>query len=137
MKIAVVNDLAVATEAIRRVLATAKEHQLVWTARDGAEAVSRCAADRPDLILMDLIMPVMDGVEATRRIMAASPCAILVVTASVDGNFGRVYDALGAGALDAVNTPTLMGPGGAAGAKALLAKIDLLGRITGVGTVAP
>jgi two-component system response regulator WspF len=133
MRIAIVNDLGLATEAIRRVLATAPMHQLAWTARDGAEAVRRCAEDRPDLVLMDLIMPVMDGVEATRRIMAATPCAILVVTASVDGNFGRVYDALGAGALDAVNTPTLVGPGGAAGAAALLAKIDVLGRITGAG----
>eukprot|EP01036_Dinobryon_divergens_P006160 gene6160-biopygen5493 len=70
------------------------QHSVVWTARDGAEAVSACAADRPDLILMDLIMPVMDGVEATRRIMAATPCAILVVTATVDGNSGRVFDAL-------------------------------------------
>lgn len=134
MRIAIVNDLVIATEAIRRVLATAPAHQLAWTARDGAEAVRRCAEDRPDLILMDLIMPVMDGVEATRRIMAATPCVILVVTATVDGNFGRVYDALGAGALDAVNTPTLTGPGGATGAAALLAKIDLLGRITGMGT---
>lgn len=137
MRIAIVNDLLLATEAIRRVLATAPMHQLAWTARDGAEAVRRCAEDRPDLILMDLIMPVMDGVEATRRIMAATPCAILVVTATVDGNFGRVYDALGAGALDAVNTPTLIGPGGAAGAAALLAKIDLLGRITGAGATPP
>lgn len=134
MRIAIVNDLVIATEAIRRVLATAPVHQLAWTARDGAEAVRRCAEDRPDLILMDLIMPVMDGVEATRRIMAATPCVILVVTATVDGNFGRVYEALGAGALDAVNTPTLTGPGGATGAAALLAKIDLLARITGMGT---
>jgi two-component system response regulator WspF len=137
MRVAIVNDLALATEAIRRVLATTTTHQVAWTARDGAEAVRRCAEDRPDLILMDLIMPVMDGVEATRRIMAATPCAILVVTASVDGNFGRVYDALGAGALDAVNTPTLLGPGGATGAAALLAKIDLIGRITGAGTSLP
>lgn len=137
MRIAIVNDLALATEAIRRALATAPIHQLAWTARDGAEAVRRCAEDRPDLILMDLIMPVMDGVEATRRIMNSTPCAILVVTATVDGNFGRVYDALGAGALDAVNTPTLLGPGGAAGVAALLAKIDVISRITGAGTSLP
>lgn len=137
MRIAIVNDLLLATEAIRRVLAAKPTHELAWIARDGAEAVRRCAEDRPDLILMDLIMPVMDGVEATRRIMAATPCAILVVTATVDGTFGRVYDALGAGALDAVNTPTLSGPEGAAGAAALLAKIDVLGRISSAGKSAP
>ena len=124
MRIAIVNDLPLAAEAIRRVIARAPAHQIAWMARDGAEAVRRCAEDRPDLILMDLIMPVMDGVTATSRIMSATPCAILVVTATVDGNFGRVYDALGAGAVDAVDTPTLHGANGAAGAAALLAKIE-------------
>ena len=131
MRIGLVNDLPMAVEAMRRVLATAPQHAVVWTARDGAEAVRACAADRPDLILMDLIMPVMDGVEATRRIMTATPCAILVVTATVDGNSGRVFDALGAGAVDAVNTPTLAGPEAPANARALLAKIDMIGRLIG------
>jgi two-component system response regulator WspF len=130
MRIAIVNDAVTAVEAMRRVLAKAPQHSLAWTARDGAEAVKFCAGDRPDLILMDLIMPVMDGVEATRRIMAATPCPILVVTATVDGNSGRVFEALGAGALDAVNTPILAGAGAGESAKALLAKIDLLGRLT-------
>jgi two-component system response regulator WspF len=80
---------------------------------------------------MDLIMPVMDGIEATRRIMAETPCPILIVTATVEGNAGRVFEALGAGALDAVNTPVL-GIGGAGdGAGPLLAKIEILGRLTG------
>ena len=131
MKLALVNDLSMALEAMRRALASAPHHEILWTARDGAEAVQKCATARPDLILMDLIMPVMDGVEATRRIMRESPCAILVVTATVDGNSGRVFEALGAGALDAVNTPTLAGPGASVNARALLAKIDMLGRLIG------
>jgi len=132
MRIAIVNDLGMAVEAMRRVIARAPQHQLAWTAADGAEAVRRCAEDRPDLILMDLIMPVMDGVEATRRIMSATPCAILVVTATVEGATSRVFEALGAGALDAVNTPSLTG----AGATLLLAKIVALGRLVG-DTAAP
>jgi two-component system, chemotaxis family, response regulator WspF len=127
MRIALVNDLGMAVEALRRVLGRAPQHQVIWTAADGAEAVRQCALARPDLILMDLIMPIMDGVEATRRIMAESPCAILVVTATVEGSTGRVFDALGAGALDAVNTPELTG----AGAAVLLAKITALGRLIG------
>ena len=65
MRIGIVNDVALATEALRRVVESKPEYRVAWTAKDGAEAVQRCAKDRPDLILMDLLMPVMNGVEAT------------------------------------------------------------------------
>ena len=133
MRIAIVNDVMMAVEAVRRVVAGAPEHQIAWIARDGAEAVERCAADTPDLILMDLIMPKMDGVEATRRIMAATPCAIVVVTANVTDNSSKVFEAMGAGALDAVNTPVLESPDAAGGANALLAKIETIRRLIGAG----
>jgi two-component system response regulator WspF len=68
--------------------------------------------------------------------MAATPCAILVVTATVEGRSGRVFEALGAGALDAVDTPTVTGQGATTGARALLAKIEMLGRLITPATVA-
>jgi two-component system, chemotaxis family, response regulator WspF len=111
MRIAIVNDLTLAQAVLRRVVESVPGYTVAWTAADGAEAVRKAAADRPDVVLMDMVMPVMDGVEATRRIMAASPCPVLIVTASLGANFGKVYEALGAGGLDAVRTPTL-GPGG-------------------------
>ena len=80
---------------------------MAWLACDGTEAVQKTLAQTPDLILMDLIMPGMDGVEATRQIMKQAPCPILVVTASVSIHIGRVYEAMGHGALDAVDTPSL------------------------------
>jgi two-component system, chemotaxis family, response regulator WspF len=131
MRIALVNDVTAALEAMRRVILGAREHRLAWLARDGAEALDLCARDTPDLILMDLIMPGMDGVEATRRIMARTPCPIVVVTANVAGNSSRVFEALGAGALDAVNTPVLESPGAGDGAKALLSKIETIRRLIG------
>src|SRR6266566_4244334 len=138
MRIAIVNDMMLAVEALRRVVAGAREHQLAWIAHDGAEAVQLCARDTPDLVLMDLIMPKMDGVEATRRIMAKTPCAILVVTASVSGNCSKVFEAMGAGALDAVNTPALESaaaglgsPLPADGRGALLDKIETVRRLIG------
>jgi two-component system response regulator WspF len=131
MRIAIVNDMVMAVEAMRRVLLHARGHELAWVARDGAEAVDRCARDTPDLVLMDLIMPEMDGVEATRQIMAKNPCAIVVVTANVDQSSSKVFEAMGAGALDAVNTPTLEQPGTPGGPDALLGKIQTINRLIG------
>ncbi len=133
MRIAIVNDVVIAVEAMRRVLLQANGHELAWVARDGAEAVERCAQDTPDLILMDLIMPKMDGIEATRRIMAHNPCAIVVVTADVRHHTSKVFEAMGAGALDAVNTPTIEDPGTSAGAAPLLGKIQTINRLLGAG----
>ncbi|MDQ2766144.1 MAG: response regulator, partial [Gemmatimonadota bacterium] len=127
MRIAIVNDEPLAVEALRRALMTVPAYSIAWVARDGAEAVRRSRTERPDVILMDLLMPVMDGVEATRRIMASSPCAILVVTGDVTRNTSKVFAAMGAGALDVVTTPTLSSTTRDASAAALLAKIRQIG----------
>jgi chemotaxis response regulator CheB len=134
MRIAIVNDLPLAVEAMRRVLAMAPQHQLAWVAADGVQAVELCSRDRPDLVLMDLIMPRMDGIEATRRIMAQSPCAILIVTADVETNAARVFAAMGEGALDAVDTPLLASRETRWGARPLLAKIDMIANLVNEGS---
>jgi len=128
VKVAIVNDLAVACEALRRAVAQDPALEVAWTAHDGAEAVEKARRQRPDVILMDLIMPRMNGVEATRAIMRAAPCPILVVTATVSGNAGLVYEALGAGALDAVNTPTFAAGARIVGGEELLRRIHLVAR---------
>lgn len=129
MRIAIVNDSAMAVESLRRVIMSVPEYSLAWIANDGAEAIWRCSGDVPDLILMDLIMPVIDGVEATRKIMADTPCAILVVTSTVGGNAAKVFKAMGYGALDAVNTPVLGVSGDAQGKDEFLAKIGTIARL--------
>jgi chemotaxis response regulator CheB len=129
MKIAIVNDSMLAVESLRRVIVESSEHEVAWVAHDGAEAVWRCTQNKPDLILMDLIMPMMDGVEATRKIMSGSPCAIVIVTATVAGNASKVFQAMGAGALDAVNTPVLGMSGDAEGKDELLRKITTIRKL--------
>ncbi len=124
MRIAIVNDMAIAVEALRRVIVREPDYQVAWVARNGEEAVEQCKRDTPDLILMDLMMPVMDGAEATRRIMNDTPCPILIVTSAVEANSVKVFEALGSGALDAVQTPFLGETGETAGASALKFKIE-------------
>lgn len=131
MRIAIVNDVPLAVEAMRRAVFAGGQHELAWTAADGQQAIERCRRDRPDLVLMDLLMPGIDGVQATRRIMEQSPCAVLVVTANVTDNCASVFEAMGAGALDAVNTPVLEWPGSCKGATDLLAKIETIRKLIG------
>jgi two-component system response regulator WspF len=123
MRIAIVNDLALAREVLRRLVVSVPGYTVAWAAEDGAAAVRLAAADPPDAILMDLVMPVMDGVEATRQIMAQRPCPILLVTSSVTGNFNKVYAAMGHGGLDAVDTPVLGGNGCVQGGERLLTRL--------------
>ncbi|MBE9011360.1 chemotaxis response regulator protein-glutamate methylesterase [Pseudanabaenaceae cyanobacterium LEGE 13415] len=133
MRIAIVNDLSLAVEALRRAVKQAPQHEIAWVAYNGSEAVSKCAHDRPDLILMDLFMPEMDGVEATKLIMQRSPCAVLIVTADVQHSSAKVFEAMGYGALDAVNTPTF----GKEDAHILLSKINTIGKLIGKSKFMP
>lgn len=143
MRIGIVNKLSLAAEAIRGVIVRDRKHEVAWIAHDGAEAVARCQRDRTDLVLMDLFLPHMDGVEATRQIMRRTPCAIIITTAKVEEHAGKVFEAMGAGALDAVSIPAPSGvaaPGYPAAftdamelesARPLLAKIETIRRLIG------
>ena len=128
MKIGIVNDLPLAVEALRRAIAQRPGCEVAWVAHDGNEAVAMCERDPPDLLFMDLIMPGMDGVEATRRIMRATPCPILIVTVDVGAHASRVFEAMGHGALDAVNTPRIGQPDDV---QSLLSKLDVIDKLMG------
>jgi two-component system response regulator WspF len=137
IRVGIVNDLALATTVLERIVSSDTAMHVVWKAVDGAQAIELCRRDRPDIVLMDLIMPNVDGVAATRRIMADTPCPILVVTSTVSGNMDRVYDAMGAGALDAVATPKGLGPEGEQDSRALLRKIHSIHALHGRRAPAP
>jgi chemotaxis response regulator CheB len=98
VRIGIVNDVRASCEALRRVVSSLAGHTVAWIAADGVEAIAMAKRDRPDLILMDLIMPHVDGVQATRQIMATAPCAILVVTATVSAAL-EAAEAAGASAV--------------------------------------
>jgi len=129
MRIAIVNDTLMSVVALRKIIESDARYSIAWIAGNGDEAVTLCSKDTPDLILMDIIMPVMDGVEATEKIMKHSPCAILLVTSSINSNASKVFKAMGAGALDAINTPVIENANGEMQDDGLLKKIAMIGKL--------
>lgn len=97
VRVVVVDDHLVVRAGLGQLLDTVEDIELVGTATDGAEALEVVARTRPDVVLMDLSMPVMDGVEATKRLLAADPDSKVVVLTSF-GDQARILAALDAGA---------------------------------------
>jgi DNA-binding NarL/FixJ family response regulator len=97
IRVMIADDHAVVRVGLAQLLATFTDVELVGVAANGEEAVSLCAERKPDVVLMDLEMPILDGIEATRRIRAAQPeIAIVVLTSFSDRE--RILSALDAGA---------------------------------------
>ena len=98
IRVAVVDDQEIVRAGFAALLGTQEDFLVVGTAADGQEAVELCGRDRPHVVLMDVRMPVVDGIEATRRVTAngkRTPRVIMLTTFDLDE---YVYDALGAGA---------------------------------------
>lgn len=129
IRVGIVNDVRLSAEVLRRVVSSDSLLAVCWIASDGLEAVRLCREQPPDIVLMDLVMPRMNGVEATREIMATTPCPILVVTSTVEGHLDMVYEAMGLGARDVVTTPTTGDPRSGDTGGLLLRKIHTLLRL--------
>ena len=98
IRVLVADDHAIVRKGIRALLATEADIEVVGEAADGKEAVEKAERLHPDVILMDLVMPGMDGIEATRRITTRQPeIRILVLTSFAEDE--KVFPALKAGAL--------------------------------------
>ncbi|MFI5674679.1 response regulator [Streptomyces cellulosae] len=97
IRLVVADDHEVVRAGYAGLLATQSDFTVVGTARDGAEAVRVCREQSPDVVLMDVRMPVMDGIEATARLRGgvAAPRVLVLTTFDLDEH---VYDALAAGA---------------------------------------
>jgi DNA-binding NarL/FixJ family response regulator len=97
LRLLIADDQTITRSGLRSLLATQPAIEIVGEARDGAEAIELAASLQPDVILMDLRMPGVNGIEATRRIHRASPhIGILVVTVFEDDT--SVFPAIRAGA---------------------------------------
>ncbi|MCL2503300.1 MAG: chemotaxis-specific protein-glutamate methyltransferase CheB [Coriobacteriia bacterium] len=141
----VVDDSFVARELLVQILQSDPDIEVVGQAKNGAEAVERVAALRPDIVTMDIHMPVLDGLDATEQIMAFAPTPILVVSTSVYGQgMGSAFEALDLGALDVVKKPeardwTTLGEIGEAIIQKVkvLANVKVVTHVRGKRTVRP
>ncbi len=129
MRIGIVNDSPLAVQVLKYILLERSSHKVAWVAENGMQAVTYCRQDPPELVLMDLVMPLMNGVEATRLIMEEQAIPILIVTASVDSNSPMIFEAMGYGARDAVHTPVLTSSTGRGSADRLLRKIGMFEKL--------
>lgn len=126
MQVGIVNDIRVVAESLRRIVAETPGFRVAWVAHSGESALVHHREHPADIVLMDLVMPTLDGVETTEAIMKQRPCAILVVTATITGNRELVFAAMGKGALDAVNTPDASSAEGAAELRRKLVTVSRL-----------
>jgi DNA-binding NarL/FixJ family response regulator len=98
LRLILVDDQSLFREALRTLLSLQPDFEIVAEAENGERAIAVAKAHKPDVILMDLRMPVMGGVEATRRIMTTVPGSRVVVLTTFDED-EEVFEALRAGAL--------------------------------------
>ena len=106
IKVLIAEDSALYAEVIAQILEWNGEIEVVGVASNGAEAVSMVERLRPDLVLMDVRMPVLDGLGAIEKIMESAPTPVLMMTADPDGQTGRLaFEALSRGALELVPKP--------------------------------
>jgi two-component system chemotaxis response regulator CheB len=128
-KVFLVDDSAVVRLALRAMLESESRLEVVGEAGDGKEALAKIKAARPDIVLMDVMMPVLDGLETTRQLMHSRPLPIVLISDLVGRRAGLNFDALEAGAVDILRKPAAHELADPAVARRLTRKVLLLAEV--------
>ena len=130
IRVLVVDDSPLMCKILTNILNCDPEILVAAVATNGKEAVELVPRLKPDIITMDIDMPVMDGLEATKQIMAYHPTPILIVSSAVfRAGMEKVFKAISQGALDVIDKSELESVGDKKSGEALIAKIKFLNGI--------
>ncbi len=105
IRVLLVDDSAIIRTTLRHILGKHPDLEIVGFAANGDEAVRQNRILKPDVIIMDIYMPVLDGIEATKRIMHEQPTSIIIYSSEDTARMG--YTAMEAGALDMIKKPDI------------------------------
>ena len=129
IRVLVVEDSLTARKHLVTVLNADPNLAVIGEAEDGKRAIELCRSLRPDVVTLDMMLPLMSGVAVTEYIMAYCPTPILVVSSSVNrGELYKTYDALAAGAVDVFEKPSGRDPDGA-WERGLISAVKIASRI--------
>ncbi len=131
IRVLIVEDSPVAREYLVHIFSSDPEIEIICTAEDGAAAVELAGSLKPDVITMDIHMPIMDGLEATRRIMETHPVPIVIVSGLWNPKeVATTFRALEAGALAVVERPAGIGhPDSERMKNELISKVKLMSEV--------
>jgi two-component system, chemotaxis family, protein-glutamate methylesterase/glutaminase len=137
IRVLVVEDSLTARKRLVEVLTANPDIEVVGEAADGKRGIELCQQLRPNLVTLDMMLPVMSGLAATEYIMAYCPTPILIVSSSTNrGEVFKTYDALAAGAVDVLEKPRGDEADGAWESE-FLAKVRLVSQIKVITHVRP
>jgi two-component system chemotaxis response regulator CheB len=129
IRVLIVEDSRTIRNRLCEILAANPHFEVVAEAEDGRRAIELCTKLKPDVVTMDMMLPVMSGLAATEYIMAYCPTPILIVSSSTNrGELFKTYEALAAGAVDVLEKPLGDEPDGSWEAR-LVAAVMLVSRI--------